>query len=510
MKARGATIVYLVGVFLTGALATVGWQLSVFFVGACLLVAVARSRLSHLSLRSAIHTHSLQPDWVVVLLPTAIAIRPFTERGSFLILGLLVAVAFLREPEARYTTQMGPLITLLAASAVVLSRNALTGSWVILVLIAICAVQLVRTVDARRIVTSLIDGCGLYLVANVILYAAGLRSPAAESRIGALLESTGFLRIIFPLTSTLNTPPTIASIYVVASIFLIMEAGWVRRSLRFICIVAAAFVLISAGTRVPMVGVAIISLLVICLPLITRWLGQAAVLLAAGSAFFLPAILTAAQSFVEPLLALIPGRDLKSGSIASLNGRDLIWSRSIRFWNEWISDPTSVLFGYGVNGQYRSGASMSYRDFISSIVRRPELASSHNSLLQQLFDGGLVGWVLLVVAMFWATARLAKRQRIWGTAGLMSIVAMTALVFSGITEVSLVPGPAQDTFWLLIIFVAVACQADAGKEDIIAVGTSSTRVSVMTRENEWANSRASVPDTSFAASASKNGEASET
>ncbi len=461
MDVTGATVAYLVIVFSLGIAATFYPALAIAAIALCVLAVVVWTRFRVFNFRGLDVIGTVRPDWIIVLLPTVIAVRPFSERGFFLAIGLLVAAAFLRKPtKGKFGIQPGPVLFLFAASSIVFIRPSDTGSVLTFILVGALAIRLVMTVGAPRIISSMVDGCGLYLALNVIAYAAGLRSPAAGSRIGALVESTGFTRIIFPLASTLNTPPTIASIYVVAFIFMIWEAGWVRRTLRLACLAAAMVVLVSAGTRVPMIAVAVISLIVICLPMATRWLAQATAILAAASVFVLPTVITVTQFLVAPVLSLIPGRDLGIGTIATLNGRDTIWERSISYWNDWVSDPLNVWFGFGVNGQYRSGASLGYRDFISSITRSPELASVHNSFLQQLYDGGIVGVLLLFVAVFWASARLAKRRRAWGNWGLIAIAAMSLLLLSGMTEVSAVPGPAQGTFWLLVILVAVACQAD--------------------------------------------------
>lgn len=40
---------------------------------------------------------------------------------------------------------------------------------------------------------------------------------------------------------------------------------------------------------------------------------------------------------------------------------------------------------------------------------------------------------------------------------------MTALLLSAMTEVSLTPGSAQDTLWLLIVLVGISCQAKAAQ-----------------------------------------------
>jgi O-antigen ligase len=125
-----------------------------------------------------------------------------------------------------------------------------------------------------------------------------------------------------------------------------------------------------------------------------------------------------------------------------------------------------MLLGFGVNGHYRSGASVTYRDQFIYIVRNPEFyASMHNSFLQQLFDGGILGWLLLAIAAYWASARLSRRRRDWGNAGSSAIVAMTALLLTGMTEVSLAPGPSYDSFWLLFVLVGVACQATGRQSD---------------------------------------------
>jgi hypothetical protein len=207
-----------------------------------------------------------------------------------------------------------------------------------------------------------------------------------------------------------------------------------------------------------MVVAAVLAITVISFPYVSRWLGQAATILTAISAFVLPVFMTWVESGIAPFISLVPGRAATSASIHSIGGRDYIWEHSINFWIEWVNDLPRILFGFGANGHYRSGASLTYSEGLASIIRNPETAFVHNSFLQQLFDGGLMGWLLLASALYWASARLPKRQRDWGNRGLITIVAMAVLLLSGITEVSLAPGAAEDTFWLLMILVGVACQ----------------------------------------------------
>jgi O-antigen ligase len=224
-------------------------------------------------------------------------------------------------------------------------------------------------------------------------------------------------------------------------------------------LIAAITVLIGAGARMPLLIAAGLTITVLCFPFVTRWIAQGAVMLAAVSAFVLLSISTFIQSAVNPLISLALDRDAQTGPSDALNGRDFIWARSIDYWFDRVNDLPHTLLGFGVNGHYLSGASVTYSDRFSKVIRNPELASMHNSLLQQLFDGGILGWVLLIGAMYWASARLAKHRRKWGNAGLSAIVAMTALILSGITEISLAPGATHETFWLLMVLVGVACQA---------------------------------------------------
>ncbi|MBI3216037.1 MAG: O-antigen ligase family protein [Mycobacterium sp.] len=443
-------------VFLIGALTTIKPELSIAAIAMCLLtiLLVTRSRPLH----STLPTGGLNVDWVVVLLPTALAIRTVSGKGSLLLLGLLVVTAFARKPDGRFRLQAGPLVLLLASSAIVFSRPAYFATVLTFLIVAVLVVRLVTTVDARKIIASLVDGCGLYLLVNVLGHAAGLQSPASNVRIGGLVESSGFVRTIYPFTFSINTPPIIAAVYVACCIFLMLEAGWIRRFMRLVCLASAIIILVGAGTRAPIAVAVGLAVIVICFPFTTRWLGQLTVALSAASAFILPAVITSIQFIIAPLMSLTPGRQNQAGSISSINGRDRIWSQAINYWVERVNDLPQMMFGFGVNGQYRSGASLSYSEGLSTIVRNPEFAYTHNSFLQQLFDGGVVGWILLVAAVFWASRRLAQRVRGWGFHGLIAVLALAVLVLSGMTEVSLAPGVSQDTFWLLLVLVGVSCQ----------------------------------------------------
>ena len=406
----------------------------------------------------------VQTDWVVVLLPTALGISTFSGKASLLALGVLGLVAIARRTQPRQSIQAGPFFLLVASAGIVLTRPEPNSGLVLFVLLALLVIQLVLTVDARALIASLIDGAGVYLIVDVFGYMAGLRSPTAGDRI-AYLENSGFVRTIFPFSGSMDVAPTIASVYVVAAAFLLLDRGWIRRSFRLAGFVAAFVILMLGGDRTSLLAAVVLPVVVFCAPFITRWLAQVVTLFASVSALLLPSIISALESVAVPFLSLIaPDRAVRSTDISSLSGRDYVWRNSINYWMNRVDGIQDRLIGFGQQGHYRSGASLTYADWMAGTLRSPEYASTHNSFLQQLFDGGLAGWLLLTLAIFWASVRLARRRRDWGRQGVAAIVAIVALLVNAMTQVSIAPSFAQPGFWLLVVLVGVACQTPS-RED---------------------------------------------
>ena len=461
-NARIGTVALILTAFLTGVAATQSSSATSIVVAVGVISAVAFARFSRIH-----KLHSRQPnidtDWIIIALPVVLAIRTFYFKPSLLLIALLIVASFARNTGVTYRIYGGPLLLLGISSAIVFSRPTNIYSLAAIALVGILVVQLILTVDARTIIRSLVDGCGLYLVANVVGHAVGLQSPSTGLRIGGLVESTGFVRVIYPLTSALNTPATVAAVYVAAFGFLVVESGSFRRVLRVVCFVAAVLVLVGTGSRVTMLSAVLLTVVVIFLPSATRWVAQAALLLSASAPFVLPSIASAMQFAITPLAYLTPGRVNSIESITTIEGRKFVWNSAVDYWGQWVSGFQQVVFGFGANGQYGSGVWRTYAQLIGSTVRYPQLATVHNSFLQQLFDGGVVGGALLIAAIFWASVRMARYRVSWGNEGFIAITSLTVLLLSGITEVSVAPGPLQDTFWLLIFFVGATCQEPNGQ-----------------------------------------------
>ncbi|WP_284228771.1 O-antigen ligase family protein [Mycobacterium antarcticum] len=388
------------------------------------------------------------------------AIRTFSTTAALLALGLLGFTAYARKANLTSTIQAGPFFLLIGSTILVLTRPAPTGDFLFFALLVALIVRLVMTINAGAIIASLVDGAGIYLALNVASYAAGVRSPGAADRIGDIRDSGGTLRILFPFSPSLEIAPTIASFYIGAAAFLVFQRGWRRRSLRLVGFAAAFAVIVQGGNRTALFAAVALPIAVILFPFIARWVGILVTVFASVSALVLPAIAALVQPTLLAFLSFIaPERTTRAADVGTLNNRSIIWRKSTEYWMNWVDGEFNWLFGFGQQGQYRSGASMSYAQALSSTVRHPELASMHNSFLQQLFDGGVIGWLLLTLAILWANVRLSRYRTRWGAAGLAAIVAMVTLLLNSMTQVSIAPGSSQDSFWLLVILIGVACQS---------------------------------------------------
>ena len=336
-------------------------------------------------------TPSMRPDWILVILPTALAVKKLysgspsliTTAAFALIIVLPVAVAFSRQSETRFRTEFGPLVLLIASSALVLTRSSGLYNALVFLLITTLVIRLTKTVDARKIIGSLIDGIGLYVLVNVVAYMIGLRSVTESEGLRLSLNSGGVNRIIFPLEHSLNLPPVLAAMYAAAIFFLIREGGWRRRLFRLVCLAAAIVILVGSGTRVPALAAVALPIAAILLPTASRWVAPVAAIFASFSALVLPSIVASVQFILNPLVSLIADRGNSHRPLAALNGRDYVWGNSLAFWREEVIDPVNIFFGYGMQGHYKSGASLTYYNLLDHIFTRDaeKIISMHNSFL---------------------------------------------------------------------------------------------------------------------------------
>ncbi len=428
------------------------------------------------------NTDKVPLDWIVIAVPVVLAIRPFSPKASLALLAILIAAAAVRRCPFRRSLRMGPLLALWIAAGIALVRSEPRSNLIILVLVSALTVVLVRTVDARIVIGSLIDGIGICLLLNVLSYSVGLRSPNADSRIAGYIETTGMVRIIWPLGSSLDEVAALASIYIAAGLYLIVERDWPRRLFRSLLLCAALYILYKSGARTGIAPVILVGI-VFAFPGLSGRLAQLTTICASISAIILPPVVTRLESVITAIFNFIaPGRTITAQQISSLNFRSTIWERSIDYWQAWVYGSSESLIGFGQGSQYLSGVSQTYASELANIVRNPEYASLHNSFLQQLFDGGLIGVLLLTLAIYWAASRLSAHADDWARNGIVALLALIALLLNGMTQVSIAPGAGQQTFWILVILVGVACQSQGS--------STSERQSRLGAQNpEWINTK---------------------
>lgn len=417
-----------------------------------------------MTVRQFVPTTSVKPDWVVVALPVAVAIRPINGYASLFCVAVLTTVAMFRKHDESFRVNGGPLVLLFLSSAIVLSRPESYYIPILLVMLGVLVLRLVMTVDARRIIASIIDGFGLLLVVNVLAYAAGISPRNSTNRITGT-ESTGFVRAVFPLAGSINSLSILAGAYLVAALCVFRQLDRRRRRQMLWCSAAAIYVILGAGSRTALAVTVILAGLAVWRPFFGRWMAQVATVFSAVSAAILPGFIRSIQFVIEPLAALNPGRETTERGVASLQGRDYIWANSIDFWNGRVDFFPDKIFGFGAGGQYRSGAFETYATVVSGSWRQPEFVYVHNAFLQQLFDGGIVGAVLLACAVYWTGVRFSARQPTWGAWAFAATFALTALLLGNMTEVSMAPAIFEESFWLLLVLVAVACQAGMNGSD---------------------------------------------
>ena len=154
-------------------------------------------------------------------------------------------------------------------------------------------------------------------------------------------------------------------------------------------------------------------------------------MLAAISALVLLNLIKPIIAVIAPLVALNSGRDVNESDIISLQGRDQIWNRSIGYWHERINDFSEILIGFEAADNTDLERHLLTRPWLSVLCEIRNKAYVHNSFLQQLFDGGVIGFLLLVIGVYWASARLARRRYVYGPRGPKVVFAMTALFCKG-------------------------------------------------------------------------------
>ena len=395
----------------------------------------------------------------VALIPLATGLGTQSRVLGLAVLGLLAICSFLQEPSAEvepiHYDRLGPAVMLGTLLLLVWMRGrppvnaALTA-----VAIALIVLGSLRRRARRDVISSVVDGVGVYLVASVVLHFVGLHSPGEALRFAGLETTIGVFgkRLLFPFAISYATAPALAAGYLAAIPMLMLGKGGWRSRMRPFAIPAAAFVMLGADYRAPLVYAALVGALVLWAPkqLAKRAaaLGFAMLLLPFWYSHVVSATTTVERSI--PVLH----RGEQGGTLSS---RDLIWSRTLSRYHGFSTIEKFV--GFGTDGHVTSGASGSYATITRKFLA-PSIASQtppHSTALQELLDGGILAVCLYLAVSILALRRLAREFLVASDPILLAAVAML-LVFAATagTEVTSAFGRApQEPAWLLAVLVLI-------------------------------------------------------
>ncbi len=405
--------------------------------------------------------------WSVRLFVLATALAAQSLALSILALaalGLSTVPAFLAKPDDGEVTgewTVPVLAVALGTSSVLVwlvdapSRSLIFGAGV-LVVIAIAAARLHHTRSA--IALAALDSVGIYLLASTLGYfMLGLRFPLSVETAPALVGLFDE-RITFPFSAGPTAPAAMAAAYLAGYLAIVRHGIKAGRRLRAVCLGAAIVVMLASNGRVALLAGAGVGLLTSLSP---RSLPRVAVPVILVM-LFLPLWWPVIDSVASPAQWVVgkPLLDRGEGDkhVESLSGRTKIWDR---FYDSYGRLPlTRKVFGYGAEGQAKSGVSRSYA-FLFTAYEDPRKVTAHSTVLQQSLDGGWVGVTVLIVVLTQSARQLARRCRASAVVGASEPAAacLAMLVVFGTTaatEASLAPGPRQEQFWATFVIVVVA------------------------------------------------------
>jgi hypothetical protein len=391
-------------------------------------------------------------SWILAAFPLVVSVR----QSSIVTIGLLVAlclVLLLTRGVAQQANRL-PLYLLAGSGALVLGVN-LNPTLVVFSLAAAFLWLAARRYKVGTAFASLRAGLVIYLVANILGHYAGLPSPLDSSRLGGYETSSALFaeRVAFPFARSINEPSTVAAVFlglVVAGFMLSRRTSL----LDWVGLAAGAYVVLASNSRTPLIVAAVIGFITLMAPLIMRRFGPAFSFALAFTPFllsiYMPLINWAAE-IATNITYLARGQSAEQ--IAGLGTRAQIWEGLLGFWADH-PDGRHAWIGYGQNGHATSGANATYLDTLGGFLADKTGLSSHNSFLQQLFDGGYIGVALLLAGVVIIAYRLSRTYLL-----LPQLVAVCTLIVASAGESFLAPGLTTTPFFLLLYIAAFAPSA---------------------------------------------------
>jgi len=263
---------------------------------------------------------------------------------------------------------------------------------------------------------------GLYVAANVIAFAVGIRQPPGIylGTYGAqMLSSLGvdWSRTLFPFADGINSLGVMAGACCVTFFPLLRRRN--RPSWRWLSAGVAAscvMVVLATDARGALLAMVAILALRLCPHRLERYLRWAPL----GVSLMPIALMIVAPAAIQMLSPLnrTPGTmdsaqrraladeycDGKMSSTEALSNRPIVWRAVI----EELHQPSwEHIVGYGLRGQVASGTWMRWRCLFLS-YGNPHLVGAHNLWLQMALSIGYLGVVLTAAFVIWLVLQLGK------------------------------------------------------------------------------------------------------
>jgi len=308
----------------------------------------------------------------------------------------------------------------------------------------------------RMLLTCLICGLGLFVLANVLGYYLGLRGFNQLEAIGQnqILSHFGLniSRVALPFSSGLNNFGTLAGLGAVSGLCLFWSGrGFVVTSAGLFTFAICLVSMVLVDSRAPL-GLSVASCFIV--------LAATKSARVAWGIRFLPYVVFLAPFLVFGIAWILSDTEFansvgRDGEFAKrlglLTGRDVVWISALQI----LAMPDLIhLIGFGTIGQRTSGATLGY-SWIFGQISGLSANSLHNANLQMIFDIGYIGFIFWF--LFWVSLlRLVSNSLLTAGDSLYSAAIAGFSIFIALSGVFEVGGTLYFPDMFIMLFFIVA------------------------------------------------------
>jgi len=216
-------------------------------------------------------------------------------------------------------------------------------------------------------------------------------------------------RYYFPFTSSTRYLSICAGVALILVLFTPSKTeGKGNVLFKIVTVGLCGLVMVASGARLP----AMLLLLVLGLGVFWKQIGRKGVIAGIILAVLLPlfvigiADLYEAWSVAGPLSPLVE----KIFNALTFSNRHIIWRSALE---HAFSDLKTTLLGHGVYGHIRSGASREFGHLFEVSYTKPFEMTAHNSYIQLILDGGLLGlgsFLALIAGILWKLPEISRQM----------------------------------------------------------------------------------------------------